>query len=341
MTHSQAIKGCCIKAGRAKRLDTMVACVVSLFAATWTMAALAQAFPSKPIRLIVPNAPGGASDIAGRVYAQQLSPGLGVQVFVENRPGGGTTIGTEFAARSPADGHTLLLGTLSNMACGPSLYPNPGYDPIKSFEPISQLTSSLFVIVVHPSVPARSLKELISLARSRPGDLAYGSNGSGSLLHIAGEMFKAAADVDLVHVPYKGAGAAVVDLLTGRIQVVFDQLPTYHPHVQAGKLEVIAVAGPKRLAQLPSVPTVVEAGLPEYQVISWFGLLAPKGTPKEVIQRLNAEVLKASSMKEVRETLAARGAEAMAGSPDELAALIAVGVAKCSRAIRTSGIRID
>jgi len=341
VNNSQSIKQLRERILRGGRVGAALALVISLFGGFWSAAVPAQAFPVKPIRLIVPYPPGGATDIVGRTYAQQLSQGLGQQVLVENRPGAGATIGTLAAAKSPGDGYTVLLGTLSNLACAPSLYPNVGYDPIKSFAPVGRLTNSLFVIVVHPALPIKSLRELIGLAKSRPAELTYGSAGSGTLLHIAGEMFKTAAGVNIIHVPYKGGGVAVIDLLAGRIQIIFDQLPTYQPHVQAGKLKVLAVAGPNRLSQLPDVPTTGEAGMPGFQIVSWFGLVAPTGTPNDAIRRLNAEVLKASETKELKDVLSARGADAAGSSPEELAALIADGVSMCSRVIRTAGIKLD
>ena len=305
-------------------------------------AAWAQAFPSRTVSLIVPFPPGGATDIVARAYAQPMSQALGQAVVVENRPGAGATIGTLAAAKAPPDGHTLLLGTLSNLACAPSLYPNAGYDPVKSFSPVARITSSSFVILVHEGVPADSVSALVKLARARPGELTYSSVGSGTLPHIAGEMFKSEARVDLLHVPYKGGeGVGTADLLSGRVHLTFNQLPQYLPYVQAGRLKVLAVAGPRRLSQLPQVPTSAEAGLPEFQIESWFGLVAPAGTPTAVITRLNAEVVKAAENKGLRETLAARGADAKSSSPQEMAALIADGVAKCSKVIRESRIKLD
>lgn len=327
---------------RSGRGSAALALAVFLFGGFGSAAASAQAFPIKPVRLIVPYPPGGATDIVVRMYAQQLSQRLGQPAFVENRPGAGATIGTLAAANSPADGYTLVLGNLSNLACAPSLYPNVGYDPIKSFAPVSLLTNSSFVILAHPSVAADSLSAFIKLAKARPADLMFSSVGSGTLPHVAGEMFKTEAGVNLVHVPYKGGeGAYSTDLLSGRVQVTFNQLPQFQPYVVAGKLKVLAVAGPKRLAQLPDVPTTAEAGLPGFQIVSWFGLVAPIGTPAAVIKRLNSEVVKASETKELKDALSARGAEVSGSSPEELAALIADGVAMCSRVIRTSGIKLD
>ncbi len=298
-------------------------------------------YPTRPVKLIVPFPPGGPPDIVGRLTARKLSEGLGQQVIVENRPGAAGTIGAEAAAKSPEDGYTLLLGTTGTLASAPSLYPNLGYDPGKSFAPISLLTSAPFVVVVHGSVPARSLRELIDLAKSRPGRLNFGSGGNGNPLHIAGEMFKVAAGVDLFHVPYKGVAVAVSDLLAGRIEIMFDVPVTFQSHLQAGKLRALAVAAPKRFAKLPDVPTAAEAGLPGYEVSAWFGLLAPRGTQDDIVMRLNMEVRHALANGEVRDTLQNQGFEPSASSPQQFATLISTESAKWSRAVKESGAKIE
>ena len=274
-----------------------------------------------------------------RVIAPQLSELLGQQVIVDNRPGAGGTLGTEMAARSPADGHSILLGTVSTLAIAPNFYSNLGYDPIDSFAPISLIARLPFFIFVNASVPAYSLQDLIGLARSKPGLLNFASAGNGTLLQIAGETFKAMASVDLVHVPYKGDAAALTDLISGQVQVMFDGLGPYRPYVQAGKLRVLAVASPQRHPQLPDVPTAAEAGLPGYEVVAWFGFLAPKGTQPEIISRLNADVLRALRKSEVREVLSIRGIDSGGSSPDEFSALIRDEIARWSRAVKASGLR--
>ena len=298
-------------------------------------------YPTKPIRLIVAFPPGGPGDIVGRLIAQRLSDGLGQSVIVENRPGAGGTIGAESAAKSPADGYTILLGTTSTLAIAPSLYPSLGYDPVKSFAPISLVVNAQFLVVVHASVPANSLRELIDLAKSKPGQLNFGSSGNGNLVHIAGEMFKIAAGVDLVHIPYKGSAPALTDLLSGRIQILFDQPATFQPHFQTGKINALAVAGPKRLPQLPSVPTTVEAGLPGYEVSGWSGLVAPRGTPTDVVMRLNSEVQKALATRELQENLSKLGIEPYGSSPEQFSVLISSDGAKWSRAVKASGAKLD
>ena len=313
----------------------------ALPAILWHAGVPAQGYPAKTVRMIVPFPPGGPTDAVGRVMAQQLTAALGQQVIVDNRPGAGGTIGAAAAAKSPADGYTLFFATTSTFSIAPSLYSNPGFDPARSFAPISQLVTAPFLVVVHPAVPARSLQELVKLARARPGQFNFGSGGSGTPPHIAGEMFKTAAGVDIVHVPYKGIAAAVIDLYTGQMQVMFEQLLPLQQHLQAGKLRALAVASARRHPQLPNVPTSAEAGLPGYEVTAWFGLAAPAGTPAEIIRRLNAEVLKALQSRELRDALSNQGLSAAGSSPEEFAAFIASEAARWSRAVKTSGAKVD
>jgi tripartite-type tricarboxylate transporter receptor subunit TctC len=309
--------------------------------ATWSEAVVAQAFPNKSIRLIVPFPPGGTTDTMTRVIAPQLSELLGQQVIVDNRPGAGGTLGTEAAAKSPADGHSIVLGTISTLAIAPNFYPTLGYDPINSFAPISLIARLPFFILVNSSVPAHSLQDLIGLARSKPGMLNFASPGNGTLPQVAGEAFKKMASVDLVHVPYKGDAAAMTDLVSGQVQVMFDGLGPYRPYVQAGKVRVLAAASTRRHPLLPDVPTAAEAGLPGYEVVAWFGFLAPKATPPEIIGRLNADVLRALRKPEVREALSMRGLDAGGSSPDEFSALIGGDIVKWSRAVEASRPRPD
>ena len=306
----------------------------------WQAGALAQGYPVKPIRIIVPLAPGGPPDFVARTMAQQLTTGLNQQLLVDNRPGAGGTIGASAAAKSTGDGYTLLLASTTTLSISPSLYANPGYDPM-SFAPISLIATAPFLIVVHPALPARSLKELIALAKAKPGELNFGSGGSGTPLHIAGEMLNTAASVRLIHVPFKGAAAAVIDLITGRIQVLVEQLYPMAQHIQAGKIRPLAVAAAKRHPQLPDLPTAAEAGLPGYEVVAWMGLVAPRGTPGDVIRRLNVEVVKALQAKEVRDGLFNQGLQPAGNSPEEFSAFIASEAAKWSRAVKSSGAKVD
>jgi tripartite-type tricarboxylate transporter receptor subunit TctC len=273
--------------------------------------------------------------------AQHLTTGLGQQVIVENRPGAGGTIGTAAAAKSPGDGYTLLLASTTTLSISPSLYANPGYDPGTSFAPISLIATAPFLVVVHPSLPVKSLKELIALAKSRPGELNYASGGNGTPLHIAGEMLKTGAGVQLVHVSYKGAAPAVIDLLSGRVQVMVEQLLPLGPHIQNGKIRPLAVASPKRHPQLPDLPTAAEAGLPGYEVIAWMGMVAPRGASGEVIKRLNGELVRALQAKEVRDGLFNQGLQPAGNSPEEFSAFIATESARWSRAVKASGAKVD
>ena len=298
-------------------------------------------YPNRPIKLLIPFPPGGPTDIAGRLIAQKLTEGLGQPVVVENRPGASGTLGAEIVAKAPADGYTLLLGTTGTLASAPSLIPSLSYDPTRSFAPISQLTNGVFLVVVNTSLGVNSLQELIALAKAKPGQLAFGSGGNGHPLHIAGEMFKAAASVDLLHVPYKGTAPALTDLLAGRTQVIFEQSAALLPHIRAGKLKALAVAGPTRLSQLSDVPTSAQAGLPGYEVSAWFALVAPAGTPREVIARLNREARSGLATRELQEALASHGIDPVSGSPEDLAALIIADGAKWARAVKLSGARLD
>lgn len=318
-----------------------LAVIVLLFAGLWEAAAFAQAYPAKPIKLIVPFPAGGPADLMTRVVAQKLSEGLGQQVIVESRGGAGGTIAVEAAAKSPSDGYTLLLGTLSTFCIAPSLYRNLGYDPVKSFAPISLVGTSPSVIVINSSVPATTLRELIDLAKSRPGRLNFGSNGNGTIPHLAGTLFKSLTGVEIVHVPYKGVAPVTSDLLAGQIQMAFIVSYGLEQHVRAGKLRVLAVASSRRLPQLPEVPTAAEAGLPGFATNTWFGLVAPQGTSPNVIQRLNAEVLRVLAAQDVRDTLSNQGFDSGGTSPEQFAQFIASQIEKWSSIVKASGIRLD
>jgi tripartite-type tricarboxylate transporter receptor subunit TctC len=307
--------------------------------------AFAQTYPARPVKLIVPFPPGGNTDIVGRLVAQKLTEGLGQQVYVENRGGAGGMIGAEAAAKSTPDGYTIFFGTTGTLTSAPALQPDLRYDPVKAFAPISTLASAPVVVIVGGHVPANTLQELIQLARSKPGSLKFGSAGTGHFVHLAGEMFKAAAGVDLLHVPYKGVNPALTDMLGGRIDLMFDVLSQYEPHLHSGnmsgKVRALAVAQSRRLARLPSVPTAAEAGLPGYELATWFGLLAPAGTPAEALGRLNSEVLKVLAGRELNETLEKIGFEAGGNSPREFAAMIVQDVAKWRQVVKAAGIKLD
>src|SRR5512140_1202101 len=260
-----------------------------------TLGAQAQSYPSKPIRLVCPFPPGGAVDIASRAVAHELTQILGQPVTVDNRPGAGGNIGAEITAKSAPDGYTLLMTTSGIMGINPALYSKLPFDPIKDFAPISMLVSLNNVLVLHPSVPAKSVQEVIALAKAQPGKLTYASSGNGTSIHLSGELFKTMTGVDMLHIPYKGSAPAVTDLLGGQVNMMFDNIPSSLPHIKAGKLRALAVTGAKRSQLLPDLPTIAEAGVPGYESYVWFGVVAPAGTPSSIVQRLNAAIAKAAA----------------------------------------------
>jgi tripartite-type tricarboxylate transporter receptor subunit TctC len=302
---------------------------------------LAQAYPARPITMIVPFSPGGPGDILGRIIAPPMSSRLGQPVVVDNRPGAGSTIGAEAVAKSPPDGYTWLLGSAATYAVAPNVYPRLGYDSNTSFAHIGLVAQAPFLLVVHPSVQAATLKELIDLAKSKPNQINYGSTGNGTLVHLAGEIFKSLTGTELVHVPYKGVAGAVTDLVAGRVQLMFEQPSAFLPHIQAGRLRPIALSSPERFEGLPNVPTMKEAGLPEYDVTAWLGLAAAKDTPAPIVKRLNDELRAVLADAKVREALARQGLRPAGGSPEEFAAFIRSQNAKFARAVKASGTKID
>ena len=303
--------------------------------------ALAQSYPAKPVRLIVPFPPGGNTDVLGRLMAQKLTDALGQQFFVENRPGASGVIGADAAAKSPPDGYTIFFGTTGVLSSAPALRATLSYDPVKSFAPISALAGAPVVVTVSSAMPVSSLKEFIEYAKARPGKLTYGSAGVGHFLHVAGEAFNAAAGVQLFHVPYKGVDQALVDLLAGRLDVMIDTIVIYAPHVQSGKLKALAVGQGKRLSRIPELPTTAEAGLPGYEFASYFGLLAPAGTPPEIVRRLNTETVKALAAPDIVDSLGKMGLEPAPTTPEQYAILIAEDLAKWKRLVGQIGIKLD
>ena len=299
------------------------------------------AYPAKPVRIVVPFAAGGGVDILTRVLAQHLSDRLGQQVLVENRPGAGGNVGVDAVAKSAPDGYTLVMGTTGTHAINPGLYPNLAYDPLRDFKPITLVASVPNLLVVNPSVKVESLKELIALAKSRPGQLNFGSFGNGTSNHLSGELLKSAAGVDITHVPYKSAPQGVSDLIAGELSLMFVNMPLALPHVQSGKLRALAVTGSKRSSTLPDLPTMIEAGLPDYQVESWYGLLAPAGTPDDIVTRLHRETVAVLDMPAVKEFFAKQGAEPVTSSSAELERVIAGDMRQWSEVIKRSGARVD
>lgn len=303
--------------------------------------ALAQTYPSKPIRLIVPNAPGSAVDIRGRWIAERLTRVLGQPIVVDNRAGAGGTVGTDAAAKSAPDGYTLVLVHQGTLALAPYMYPGLAYDPIADLAPVTRLSVNPLLLAVNRSLPVSSVAELLRLAQEKPGQLNYGSPGSGTPPHLAGELFKSMANIAVTHIPYKGGGAALTDLVAGRLAYTFDNLSVQLPQVKAGTIKALAVTGARRLASLPDVPTLAESGLPEYDYLVWMGISAPAKTSKEIVARLSQEITQILATSDAREWLAAQGAVPGGESPAEFAAFIRAEHAKWGPIVRKAGIKAD
>ena len=304
------------------------------------LSASAQQFPSKPIRLVVPYTPGAGTDTIARILAQKAGESLGQQVIIDNRPGAGGTIGTEIVAKAPADGYTLLFAPTSH-AINPGIYPRLGYDTLKDFAPISVVASLPVVLAVEPTVQATSVRELVALAKSKPGQLTLASSGNGTVFHLTGELFKDAAGISIVHVPFKGGAPAVAALLGGQVSMTFETSVTLLPHIRSGKLRALGVASARRIALLPDVPTLGESGFPNILAENWYGLYAPAGTPKEVIARLYADLDRAIHSPDVREKLAQQGAEIRENTPEQTAAFLRSEMTKWAKVIKDSGAKVD
>lgn len=315
--------------------------LLALLAAPYLACAQSQPFPAKSLRLIVPFPPGGSADILARTIGQEMSKGLGQAIVVENRPGAGTAIGAAATAKAEPDGYTLMIGTVSSHAINPSLNPKLAYDPIKDFTPISPVASIPFALVVHPSVEANSVAGLIALARSRPGAMNFASAGNGTSNHLAGELFKSMARLDLVHIPYKGSAPALADLLAGQVDMMFDLVLTAAPHVRSGAVRALGVTGAARSSVLPQVPTVAEAGVPNYEVSAWFGIFGPARIAPPVTQRLNAEVVRVMKLPDVQARLASQGAEATSDTSEAFGNYVRSELAKWSQVVKSAGMRVD
>jgi tripartite-type tricarboxylate transporter receptor subunit TctC len=299
------------------------------------------AFPSRPVRLIVPFTPGGSTDILARAVGQKLSESWGQPVVIDNRPGAGGIIGMELGAKSAPDGYTLVMGHVGTLAANPALYKSLPYDPISDFAPITLIAMVPNVLVVGPAVSSRTVAELVALAKSKPGALDYGSGGNGSAAHLATEYFKLKAGVDLQHIPYKGTAPALADLLGGQIALMITGLPPVLPHVKSGKLRILGVASAQRLKQFPEIPTIAESGVPGYEATQWYGILAPAQTPKDLVARLNRDIVKALKEPTVAEKLASEGADPVGNSPEQFAAFIRSEIDLWGRVIRATGARAD
>jgi tripartite-type tricarboxylate transporter receptor subunit TctC len=303
--------------------------------------AAAQGYPSKPVRFIVPYPPGGPLDAVARVTAQKVSEAVKQPVIVDNKPGAGGNIGADIAAKSPADGYTILMGAVATHAINPSLYASMPYNAVRDFMPVTQLASTPNILIVHPSIPASSVREFIAYAKANPGKLNFGSGSTGSAGHLAGELFKAMTGVEMTHVPYKGAAPAMQDLVGGQIQLMFDNLASALGQVRAGKVKGLAVTTAKRTPLAPDLPTIAESGLPGFDISTWFGVFVPAGTPRDVVDRLHAEFTRALAEPEVREKILNLGAEPVGNRPEEFAAYIQREADKYARVIKASGAKAD
>ncbi len=315
----------------------MLGALFALFASS----VFAQSYPSKPVRVIVGFPPGGAADLLARVVADKLSASLGQPFVVENRPGAGGTIGADAVAKAAPDGYTLLLGVTASQTIAPAIYKALPYDAATAFRPVALVATIPVTLVVHPSVPANTVRELVAIAKAAPAPMQFASSGSGAIPHLAGELFQLSQGVKLQHVPYKGAPLAMSDLLSGRVQLMFDNLPTVLAHIRSGKLHALAVAGTKRARALPDLPTLAEAGVPNVEVGSWFGVLAPGGTSEAIVTTLSREIVKAVAADDAKARMDAMGAEPAYLPPEPFAALIRTETDKWAKLVKATGAQAD
>jgi len=319
----------------------LTAAVALAFTAALTPAhAQTTAFPSKPIRLIIPYPPGGGSDTIARPVVQRLGENLKQTVIVDNRGGAGGNIGMEIAAKSPPDGHTIVFALTAQLAVNPALYSKVPYDPIKDFEPITLLGTGPYVLVVHPWLPVKNVKDLIALARARPGQLTYASSGNGSGGHLANELLNSMTKVKMLHIPYKGGGPALTDVLAGNVQVLFSTWIAGKPHIDSGRVRALGVSTAKRLSGA-DIPTIAESGVPGFDAGVWYAFLAPAGTPKDIVGKLNAEILKAAGHPEVKQVFARAAVEPIGSTPDELAKFMKSEIVKWAKVVKDANVRVD
>ena len=303
--------------------------------------AAAQTFPAKPVRMVVGFAPGGGTDFVARVIGQRLGELWGQPVLVENRAGASGTIGAEFVARAPGDGHTLLMGHVNSHAIAPNVFRRMPYDPLKDFQMVTYVGYVPNVLALHPSLPVKSIKDLIALARARPGQLTFASSGTGSTQHLAGEMFMNLTGVKMVHVPYKGSGQAIQDLVGGHVSINFDTMPPVLDHIRQGRLRALAVTTPRRAEQLPDIPTLEELGLKGFEMTNWYGVMAPAGTPRAIVNPLSAEINRVLKEPAIREKLQSVGTDIGGGSPEDFEALLRSDLAKYARLVKAAGVQVD
>jgi tripartite-type tricarboxylate transporter receptor subunit TctC len=299
------------------------------------------AYPGKPVRLVVPYPPGGGNDTVGRIFGQKLGDALGQQVVVENRPGAGTILGTALVAKAAPDGYTLLLSSIATHAFAPHLYAKPGYDPIRDFSPITVLVVAPTLLVVNPALPVKSVKELIALARKRPGQLEFASAGTGSASHMLGETFKSVARLDLLQVPYKGGGPSIIGVISGEAQMLLDPAASILPHVKSGRLRALAIARSDRLPEYPAIATFTEAGLPGYTASAWYSMHAPARTPPDIVARLNRELVRILALADIREKLKELGSDGVGNTPEEFAQFAASEHARYGKIIREMGVKVE
>lgn len=321
----------------------MTACMRVLLAcgvALWSAAANAQ-YPARPIRLVVPFPAGGPTDIVGRTISQKLSEALGQTIIIDNRAGAGGVIGTEHVAKAPPDGYTLLVGTIGGLAVAMSLYPNRGYDTLRDFAPVTQAVTVTNILVVHPSLPVKSVRDLLALARAKPGTLNYASSGSGTVTHLAGELLKTLARVNIVHIPFKGGAPALTALMSGEVEMSFENSLIIVPHIKAGRARAIAVTGAQRSKLMPDLPTIAEGGLPGYNASGWYGFVAPAAVPKDIVARLAADIARVLRMPDVVERLSGQGAEPVGGTPEQFGAFIRTEIDKWTRLVKTANMKAD
>ena len=319
-----------------KRLDRCALGIMLIVA----LPVLAQSYPSKPIRLVLPYPPGGGTDVIARPLAQKLTEQLGQQVIVDNRGGAGGNIGMEFVAKSPADGYTLLFALTAQYAVNPSLYPKLPYDPVRDYAPISLLANAPYLLVVHPALPAKSVAELVALVKARPGQLSYSSSGNGSGAHLAGEMLRSLARVEIVHVPYKGAGPAMPDLIAGQVQLSFITYTAAGPHIKTGRLRALGVTTAKRSPTLPDLPAIGET-VAGYDSAVWYGFAAPAGTPPEVVAKLNIEVLRVLAAPDFRSRITLEAVSPIGSTPEEFGSFMRSEIVRWAKVVRDSGAKVD
>ncbi len=319
----------------------VAAALVGLAAAGASLQAAAQRYPARPIRIVVPFPPGGSTDILARALGHKLTEAWGQQVMVDNRPGAGGSIGAEAAAKAPADGYTLLMAHIGTLAVNPALYPRLGYDAAKDFAPVSMVAIVPNVLVVHPSVPAKSVAELIDHARRNPGKLNYSSGGNGSAAHLAMEYFKLQTKTDVVHVPYKGTVPAVTDVISGQVSLTMTGAPAVMPHAQSGKLRALGVSSTARLDAFPQLPTIAESGVPGFDATQWYGIVAPAGTPVDIVRKLNETIVSIMGSKDMKERLNTEGAIAAANTPEEFARFIEAERRRWGAVVKAAGMRPD